>query len=435
MAALDLLAQKYVDLTLTKHQYYDNWDVYWLADTACWKRESIAVDREHPSYPYKPMIHRPTQALEAILDEAEDLNRTLLSLSGRLIGNEAIRLSYLTEHVKALITRTRFLAHEAMSYDDYTRGMFGLAAPQPSGEDFDRALDELCALLPGTGRLPERIRRFKEQLRIPKEAVPAVIDHAARLFHHTAIEHMGVKSSAIPRLRYREYGGQRMFVTVLWGYDYDEIALEQNWGVDYPFYLDDIREVVGHEMVPGHFTFMNLRTKGMVDTGYPELGLNSHCPSSAFIEGGARVAIELALDTPDKELALDEELFALSGADRKLLAVLPAWRRFLHAQDYAKLTIERRIWDGVWSCEQAAEYAREHLILSDSAPDSAILQLAHDEGHFTSHVYSTDVVRTYYERRYTSVTEKWAAYKQLCQYPFTMAGIMDGSFDPFVFHP
>ncbi len=46
---------------------------------------------------------------------------------------------------------------------------------------------------------------------------------------------------------------------------------------------------------------MNLRTKGAIDTGYPELGLNLHCPSSAFIEAGARMSIELSLDTEEKE--------------------------------------------------------------------------------------------------------------------------------------
>ena len=54
MSVLDRIAREYVDLVLTKHQYHDVWDVYWLADTIFWKREDMHVDRVNRRYPYKP---------------------------------------------------------------------------------------------------------------------------------------------------------------------------------------------------------------------------------------------------------------------------------------------------------------------------------------------------------------------------------------------
>ena len=437
MTILDLLAKQYVELTLIKHAYHDKWDVYWLADTPFWKRTTLDVSRDAPVYPYKSapelrVAGDKEMALPEILREARELYDALENLKGIAKGNDCIRLGYLIEHTKALITRCRFLLGEQLSYNEYTFGMYGLVAPQFDSDSHERTLEELKSSLPGSGDLEKRMRDYKERIRIPRDRISAVVNAAARFFHDAGVKHMGLKECNMPRLRYRDLNG-REFVTVLFGYDYDEISLEMNFGRDFPFYLDTIREIAGHELEPGHFTFMNLRTKGMVDTNYPELGLNSHSPSSSFIEGGSRIAIELALDTPQKEREFDELLFDLAGVDRQLAECLPAWRRYAWSANYGKLEIERNLWDECWTKEQALRFAKGEKIVWENADESVLDQFAEDEGHFTSHDYCRDVVRRYYKMRYNTTEEKWAAYTRLCQTPFTMAGIVDGSFDPFAF--
>lgn len=433
MCSLSRMAEEYVDLTLTKHQYHDKWDVYWFADTPFWKRTDIHVSRETPVYPYKPAPQMPAMGLDEILERAVGLCGRLEQARASVSGNDAIRLEFLLEHVRSLIVKTRVLSGEKVPYDTYTAEMFGLVAPRMDEGPLAETLEQLNDVLPGKGGLDSRMERFREQIRIPEDRVPAVMDRAAVFFHRIAVENMGVKDSNMPRLRYRKMGTEREFVTVLYGYDYDEISLEQNFSLDFPYSLDNIREVAGHELEPGHFTFMSLRTKGMVDTSYPELGLNSHGPSSAFIEAGARLSIEMALDTPEKEAALDEELFALAGADKGLIACLPLWRRYMWLTGYGLLEIERNRWDGVWTREQAVEFARARRVILPSDPDSAIERFAGDGGHYTSHIFSTDTLRRYFNKKYATTGEKWAAYAWMCQYPFVMRRIVDGTFDPFDF--
>ena len=430
---LDRLAREYVDLTLTKQQCCDTWDVYWLADTPFWKRTDPMVSRETPVYPYKPSPKMPEMTLFEILRSVQMLYEKLQALEGTLEGNDAIRLRFLTEHTRSLLVRTKLLYGDRPSYNSYTADMFGLTAPEWNEEDYRLAKAELTAVLPGEGDFMQRIRAYREALRIPTEKLPTAMNAAARFFHDAGVKYMGIKDSNMPRLRYRKIPGDRLFITVLYGYDYDEITLEQNFNINSPYYLDNLREIAAHELEPGHFTFMSLRTKGMVDTSYPELGLNSHGPSGAFIEGGARIAMELTLDTPEKERAFDEEMFDLCGADKALIDGLAAWRRFEHVCDYAKLEIERKLWDGIWTKEQAAEFARAQCILTDDEPNEALERFFHDEGHYTSHSYCTDVVRNYYNKKFSSVEERWAAYTRLCQYPFVMAEIEAGTFDPFEF--
>ena len=433
MTLLDKLAKEYIELLLTKHQYHDIWDVYWYADTPFYKRTDLYVNRYKPVYPYKPAPCMPEMSLKEILDKANILYDKLFTNNEFENENDKIRNQYLIEHVRSLVVRVQFLMGKDMTYDEYTYGMFGLKAPHSDINCIDDAIRNLDAVLPGKGNLGHRISKYKESLRIPQDKLPDVFNAAGTFFHKATVENMGTQDSNMPRLRYREIEKGNVFVTVLYGYDYDKVSLEQNFSTVFPFYLDNIAEVAGHEMEPGHFTFMYLRTKGMVDTSYPELGLNSHAPSSAFIEGGARAAIKLVLNSEEKEKEFDYQMFKLAGVDKSMIDQLPAWREYVELSSRCKLEIERNLWDKKWSVKEAAEYARSKYFIKEEQPDDAVRHFANDPGHFTSHDYATSVVNDYYSQRYAKTSEKWEAYKQLCQYPFIMRGLVDGTFDPFSF--
>lgn len=428
MTILDRIAKEYVDLVLTKHQHHDIWDVYWLADTIYWKREDLYVDRKNRTYPYKPAPKKQYMSLEEIITVSEILKNEIENHKNEFTGNDSIRAVFLTEHLRSLIIKSKLLLGEKISYDVFTEEMYSLIAPKFEDRELKKICEELNEKLTGNGKLTDRLNEYKKNICIPAENVPAVMNYAARFFHKAAVDNMGVKDECMPRLRYWHYGNDLDFVTVLFGYDYDVVNLEQNINLDIPYYLDGIREIVGHELEPGHFTFMNLRTKGAIDTGYPELGLNLHAPSSAFIEAGARLTIELALDTPEKEKRFDEILFELAGVDKKYIDLLPTYRKFTQISNYGKLEIERNLWNGVWTEEQAREFAEEYAIDYND-----VLRFKKDAGHFTSHSYSTDILRNYYNKYCKTTEEKWKIYTLLCQQPFSMKGIENGTFNPFEF--
>lgn len=428
MTILDRIGIEYVDLVLTKHQYHDIWDVYWLADTIFWKREELYVDRKNRTYPYKPAPKKAYMSLEEIIRDGEILKDEIKRYKKDFTGNDAIRSDFLAEHLRSLIVKSKLLLGNRVPYDVFTDEMYSLVAPSFDDRKLREACEELNAALPGKGNLIDKINAYKEKIRIPMENVPTVINYMAKYFHETAVDNMRIKEECMPRLRYWHYGNDLDFVTVLFGYDYDVVNLEQNINLDIPYYLDNIREIVGHELEPGHFTFMNLRTKGAIDFGYPELGLNLHAPSSAFIEAGARLTVELALDTPEKEREFDEKSFELAGVDKKYIEQLTIYRKFMRISNYGKLEIERNLWNNVWTEDQARTFAAEYAI-----DYKDILRFKKDAGHFTSHSYSTDILRKYYNMHCKTTEEKWKVYTSLCQQPFSMKKIENGTFDPFEF--
>lgn len=60
----------------------------------------------------------------------------------------------------------------------------------------------------------------------------------------------------MPRIRVRELPSKDMvFLSILFGYDYNHLEYERNFNLLYPWTVDKVVEYVGHEMEPGHLTY------------------------------------------------------------------------------------------------------------------------------------------------------------------------------------
>ena len=101
------------------------------------------------------------------------------------------------------------------------------------------------------------------------------VDVYKRQFHDIAVKRMDVTGNSMPRVRVRELPNQDMvFLSILFGYDYNHIEYERNFNLLYPWTVDKVVEYVGHEMEPGHLTYFEKRLQTMIDTCWPEMSLS-----------------------------------------------------------------------------------------------------------------------------------------------------------------
>lgn len=434
MTQLDYLAREYVDLHLLKNAY-DPIDVYFLADRPFWKRDSLEFSHTEKFAPGVPVREIRVRSLEELRNEACDLLSDLEKFRKTATGNERVRTEYIIEHTAAVIMRTRILLGEKVTYDEMTRECYGLVAPQQEYAVFDEILKDMEEVLPHPELpLTERIEEFKRKTTLPESGLKAAMDFAIRFFHSSAVTNMGIRSDNMPRLRYKKLGGKKEFTQILFGYDYDKFDWERITALDYPYDIETLISVASHETEPGHLTFFSLRAKAMVDHCYPELGLNpQYSPSGAFIEGAARAAIWMTLDEEEKYLDFAREIIKRSGMDMGIIDCLPVWDKFKKLSGYAKLEAERNVWNGTWSKEEAVSFLKKYGFFASSAGTEQFDHMAEDDGHFTSHDYSRDVVEAYFNSKCTMTQEKWQLYTNLCQIPVSMRRIADGSFDPSCF--
>ncbi len=434
MTTLDFYAKQYVELTMVKLRY-DPIDVYFFVDRPFWKRESLDFNHEYKFAPGTPVPDYPARSLQEILQESIKLAECLRAYQKIAADvNEEMRCTYLLEHTENLITRTRVLLGEKMSYDEMTAGCYGLITPAFDYSKFDGILSQLDQVLPSGGTLAERISDFRRKTLIPRSGLPAAMNMAVRFFHDSAVKNMGLRDENMPRLRYRDLHGTE-FRQTLFGYDYDRFDWERTTALDFPYDLDTLISVSCHETDPGHLTFLTFRCMAMVDHCYPELGLNpQYSPSGAFIEGAARMGIELTLNTPQKYLDFEREVIKLAGMDEGILSCLPVWDEYLVLSGYGKLEAQRNVWDGRWTREEAVAFLEKYNFLEPGCGDRQFDHMSEDDGHFTSHDFARDVVRDYMDAKCGTIQEKWDMFSLLCQVPLSMKGIQDKTFDPFRFN-
>lgn len=215
----------------------------------------------------------------------------------------------------------------------------------------------------------------------------------------------------------------------VYDWEWDRINWEIVFSTDHAFAIDDIISFSCHEVEPGHLTFIGLRTKAAYENGCPELAVIAQFnESSAFIEGAARMSIDLCL--PGEELFAFERdlLFPLAGIDKGLAECLPVWHKFRKATNFAKLVLERNRWDGKWSKEEGIAWMKQYMLAPPQDCAALVDHLAADPGHFVAHDYSREVITNYVYDKEPTWEGRWRLYRELSMAHISMRAIEDRSF-------
>jgi hypothetical protein len=201
---------------------------------------------------------------------------------------------WLRDQVTGLRTFAGVLAGESRSYADEVEGCFGLRPVHTDELLFATAHDELAELLPGTGPLAERQRRWEESMRVPlgkiEPTIAAVID-AARAWSCAVLELPEGEAvdleivRDVPWLGLCEYlGGLRSRISV---------------NVTLPMSALDLLVLAIHETYPGHHVERCCKEQALVrEQGVlEETIVLVPTPQSLVSEGIAALAPDLLLES------------------------------------------------------------------------------------------------------------------------------------------
>ena len=414
-AILNAYAQRLHDMTLCKSRE-DPWDLEWYTEGPFWRRTDMRYSREYKIIPdYEIADAKHGMSLGDIAVESARLESDLRSYRAQARPDELPRTDYLIEHVHNLNVRTRMLLGEKMSFDQMSQGLYGLTAPAYDYSRFDAIMEDLDVALPGSGSAREKALAFREKIAIPRESLLTVLKGTTQAFHDLSVQNMEITGNSMPRVRVRELPSKSMvFLSILFGYDYNHLEYERNFNLLYPWTVDRVMDYIGHEMEPGHLTFFEKRLQTMIDTCWPEMGIVSqYSSSSAFTEGSARYAISMCFGhSTEQQLDFERELiFKPAGLDTGLVELMPLWHRF---------------------CEQAFDFLNGYAFLDRDATQEDVRALLDDPAHFVAHDYARDTVKAYFETVAPDVRDQWPLYEKLCRSHVTMQGILNKSFVPTV---
>ena len=208
---------------------------------------------------------------------------------------------------------------------------------------------------PPRGRTPY----FQTNTITPPEIMPARAPWRLLRFQNRAKSITGPKAAPKPA-----QAKDTMVNTELSGFQASRIATRA-MPVSYT-HLDVYKrqvEYVGHEMEPGHLTYFEKRLQTMIDTCWPEMSIVSQfSTSNAFGEGSARHVISMSFDNSVEKLTEFERevIFRNAGIDPGLAELMPRWHRFCELSGYGKLESSRKIWDRVWTEEEAGRFLERY---------------------------------------------------------------------------
>lgn len=429
--ALNAFGQQLVDLTLNKTRY-DNWDLQWFVEGPFWRRTKMDFSRDYkqiPDYELGQMKHG--KSLKGVLDEGQVLHQCLLEYKKTASDKEMDRVDYLIAHAANLVFRSRMLLGETFTFNEMTQGLYDVVCPETDYRMFETAKEELRQVLPGTGSFDERLADFKQRILVKPEALLKVIKGTTKEWHDIAVKNMDVTGNSMPRVRVGELPTPNMvFLSILFGYDYNHLEYERTFNTLYPWTVDKVMEYVGHEMEPGHLTCFEKRTQAFIDTCWPEMSIVSqYSTSNALGEGSARYAASnLSFENSiDKMMDFEKEyIFEPAGLDKGLLEVMPIWHHFCEIGDYGKLEASRHHWDGEWNSEECVQFIENYgFAMKGEGKNIVNCFTTDDPGHYVAHYYARDLVKDYFESSNLDIAGQWDLYERMCSSHLTLKDIKE----------
>jgi hypothetical protein len=280
---------------------------------------------------------------------------------------QSARIDSLVQRLQALHTRIALNRGETLPFDEESRRLFGVSAPDHDAAHFEAILEDIDALLEGEGDLSGRVNRFREQFVIPPDRISAVFD------------------AAIAECRRR---------TLLF------IELPENES----------------------FVEKNL----VQDRGWTEFSLYPlFSPQSLIAEGSGNYGIELAFPGDERVEFEREVLFPLAGLDPSEADRYYELLELLGRLEYAGNEAARDYLNGEIDREQAAQWLQDYSLSSPERAQQRVDFFDTYRSYVINYNLGKDMVRDYVERDTQDHAARWQKFERMLWSPMSTTDLYE----------
>jgi hypothetical protein len=394
-------AEEYVRLVLAVGTHdADYVDAYY--GPPAWKAETTAAP---PS-------------LETIEERARKLLASLETYSDPAAENIGeLRLRYLVGQTRSLIARVQMLRGTKFSFDEESRALYDAVAPTYSEEVFEGLLEDVGALLPGDGDIPERFEAHKMDFIIPRDRLDRVFSAAIAEGRARSAKHIALPSGeqfSVEYVRAKPWSGYN------W-YKGNGCSLIQ-MNVDFPVSIDRAVDLACHEGYPGHHVYNSLLEQNLVQgRGWAEFSVYAlFSPQSLIAEGTANFGIDMAFPGHERLVFERDVLFPFAGLDRDRVEQYYRIHGLVQRMGYAGNEAARQYINGLISRQDAARWLVRYALMS---PDRAMQRTQFFDA-YRSYVINynlgQDMVKRYIEAQGGTPdqpSKRWALFTHLISTP------------------
>jgi hypothetical protein len=241
------------------------------------------------------------------------------------------RKGYLTKQVEAMLAIARGVAGEELPYREEVRLLFDIEPKATPEGVYDAAIADLDSLLPGDGRIVERMVAWRQSYAIPPEVARRLVDIILPELRARTQEFVDLpedESIEIRMVQDQPWSGYNWYL----GNGRSRVDLN----TDLPIYAYRLTDLLAHEGYPGHHTEHALKERLYTEHGLGEHALQLiNTPECVISEGIATLAEKMLFDPhelvrfrrecvyPAAGITGDPEREVAIGAARRILRSVP----------------------------------------------------------------------------------------------------------------
>ena len=363
-------------------------------------------------------------SLDDIRMGAEELLGALRDLEPSGDRLSVLRATALENLLISLAARIEVVSGAGLPFDQETRLVFGVVAPNHDDAHYESMLEELDALLPGDGDLGERAIAFRNQFVITPDRLDEVFAAAIAECRRRTAEYIDLPPGEDFTLEYvtdQPWSGYNWFQG-------DAFSLIQI-NTDLPRHIDRAIDLGCHEGYPGHHTFGSLVERELYEgRGWIEFSVFPlYSPTALLSEGSANYGIELAFPGPQRIEYEVEVLFPLADLDA---SQAERYYRYLQLRDdlgYARIDAARDYLDGRKTREETVDWLQRIQLLSAQEAEQSLDFIDTYRTYVINYSLGQDLVGAYIERESGGdPVRRWQLFERLLTEPFSVSELGGG---------
>ncbi|MGB4398377.1 MAG: hypothetical protein WBJ10_03330 [Daejeonella sp.] len=384
--ALNVLSRKYVKLGLFIGQYdADFVDAYYGPDSL--KPKS------------KPAIFPKDSVQKEIASMQEELEQ----ISKTDTKDQKARAQWMIGQLTAFSRRVKIYSGEFGTFDEESKDLFGVAAPEYPVAHYQLLLDSLDLILPGSGSVQDRFQLLANRFIIPKNKLDTVFKTTIAEARKRTLDHYKLPTEEKFTLGYvtdKSWSGYNWYK----GNYTSEIQIN----TDIQIFIERAIDVGSHESYPGHHVYNMLLEKNLYrDKNWVEISLYPlFSPQSFIAEGGANYGIELAFPGDDKIRFSKEVILPLAGLDSTGTGLYFKALAIRGQLNYARNEAARGLVNGTMSEPQAVDWLKQYCLYNEETALKSVAFIKKYRSYVINYNYGQDVVRKYVENQIKAQNKK-----------------------------
>lgn len=292
MTAADGVVDQYLELGLSIGRHIDGFVDAYYGPTELSAKVAAA--------PISPPIELVAQAksLLSAIDAGEPLGSPVAGDEASP-GEDARRRRWLRAQTLGLLTSTRILSGESISYADEVEACYGVRPTRVPEEEILAAHARLDAVVPGTGALGERLITWRESHAVSPEILRAAIASLAEDLRERTQRAFGLPDGESVEFEFvtnQPWSGFNYYLGNL----KSRVAIN----IDLPVLSTSLAHLVAHEAYPGHHTEHSRKEVGLVRRRrcYEESIFLVGTPQCLLAEGLADLGLEVVMGRRPEQL-------------------------------------------------------------------------------------------------------------------------------------